>query len=310
MVEFSILIPLYNSESTIEKTLISINLFFKRYKKNCEIVIIDDASSDNSKNIVKNYFKKSLIKIIYFRCKKHKGVGYVRNLCIRKSTGKYLLFIDSDVFIKNIKIDKIIKLLEKYDIIYPITYFDNGKIKYPVLKSEFKYCLNTSIFIIKRDSLNKLDSLFDENLEFGFEDLEFFLRCNLFKLKSKFLSSWVALHATKIKKDNYARFYGEIKGMFYTYLKLRPFLKRIKLKHKLGFMSIFKYLICVIFNFNFFDRSSYTPSDSNIKNIKTLLFEKHSYLIKASLWIRLKIFFSALIDAYKKTKTFKYKIKK
>ena len=66
-------------------------------KKSYEIIVVDDFSSDNSKKII-NDFDNHIIKIFN---KKNKGLPYSRNLGIKKSLGKYLLFLDSDDYLSN-----------------------------------------------------------------------------------------------------------------------------------------------------------------------------------------------------------------
>ena len=89
---FSIIIPVYNSQkyfSNCLKSVISQNF------SNYEIIIIDDASKDKSKKIYKSYSKNSS-KIKIVKNKKNLGVSISRNKGIKKSSGKYIIFLDSD----------------------------------------------------------------------------------------------------------------------------------------------------------------------------------------------------------------------
>ena len=83
---FSIIIPTYNSKNYINNCLNSIT-------NNCdddlEIIIVDDASTDNTIIICEN-FKKINNNIRIFKLKKNRGPGYCRNLGIKKSKGKYI----------------------------------------------------------------------------------------------------------------------------------------------------------------------------------------------------------------------------
>ena len=72
-----------------------------------EILIVNDGSTDNSKEIVNKYMNQYSNKIKYYE-KKNGGLSDARNFGIKKATGKYLCFIDSDDYIE-------IDLFEKID---------------------------------------------------------------------------------------------------------------------------------------------------------------------------------------------------
>ena len=89
---FSIIIPVYNSESFLSTTIDSI---LKQNFKNYEIILVDDCSTDNTNKLCKSYEKNfNNIKLIDKRI--NTGVGDSRNKGIKFSTGKYLIFVDSD----------------------------------------------------------------------------------------------------------------------------------------------------------------------------------------------------------------------
>lgn len=95
--KISIIVPVYNNEKDLEKTIKSI--LNQTYKK-IEIILIDDGSTDNSYNICSQYSKK--YNNIKFYSKKNEGPGPARNLGIRHASGKYIGFVDSgDLICKN-----------------------------------------------------------------------------------------------------------------------------------------------------------------------------------------------------------------
>ena len=88
--QLSIIIPTYNSE----KYLPSLVQKLKKIKSNeFEILFIDDKSKDKSANLLKEIKLKNF-KTIFL--KKNKGVSFCRNLGIKKCSGRYILFLDSD----------------------------------------------------------------------------------------------------------------------------------------------------------------------------------------------------------------------
>jgi len=82
----SIIIPTRNSEKTIEACLESIKM---QTYKNIEIIVVDNNSSDNTKQFAQKYTD-----LVY---NKGQERSTQRNYGAKKSTGKYLLFIDSDM---------------------------------------------------------------------------------------------------------------------------------------------------------------------------------------------------------------------
>lgn len=92
----SIVIPMYNSEKTIERALDSV--INQTYQGKYQIIIINDGSTDSSLDIVKKYRKnlnKKNIEILIMD-EKNGGVSKARNIGIKKSEGRYIALLDSD----------------------------------------------------------------------------------------------------------------------------------------------------------------------------------------------------------------------
>lgn len=109
MTKISIIIPVYNTGKHIEKCLNSIKNQTKNI--NLEIIIINDGSTDNSENIVKQYIEKhkEFLNIKYYS-KENEGVAKTRNFGIEKATSDYIMFLDSDDYIE----PEALETLEKY----------------------------------------------------------------------------------------------------------------------------------------------------------------------------------------------------
>ena len=107
-VQLSVVIPCFNSESTIEKLLQQLGqqtLASDQY----EIIVVDDGSDDKTPNLVGKFQK------VYLFQQDHSGPGNARMLGIKHAVGNYVLFLDSDIEVSN-------NLLEKhlsYHIKYP-----------------------------------------------------------------------------------------------------------------------------------------------------------------------------------------------
>lgn len=88
---FSIIIPAYNAGETIIKCLESV---YQQKFVNYEVIIINDGSSDNTEELIKEAIKdKNAFRLINT---KNQGVSYARNLGISVCSGAYIVFLDSD----------------------------------------------------------------------------------------------------------------------------------------------------------------------------------------------------------------------
>ena len=95
----SVIIPVYNVENYLHECLDSV---LNQTLKEIEIICIDDGSTDNSLNILKEYAKKD--SRIFLSSRKNKGVGYTRNECIQNAHGEFIAFLDPDDYYPNNKI--------------------------------------------------------------------------------------------------------------------------------------------------------------------------------------------------------------
>ena len=123
----SIIVPVYNGEKYIEKCIESIN---KQTYKEIEIIVINDGSTDKTKEILEEISMKQKNMTILNK-KENKGTAICKNIGIQHSKGKYIFFVDSDDTITEDAINKMLNLLKKNngDAIRTTYRFDyNGKI--------------------------------------------------------------------------------------------------------------------------------------------------------------------------------------
>jgi len=104
--KISVIIPAYNTKKTIAKT---INSVLNQTFRNFELLIVNDGSTDNTLNMIKQ-FKDKRIKIFN---QKNQGSYTARNLGIQKSKGKILAFTDSDCIPEKNWLEEGIKSLKK-----------------------------------------------------------------------------------------------------------------------------------------------------------------------------------------------------
>ncbi|NBM53724.1 glycosyltransferase [Proteus sp. G2669] len=106
---FSIIMPAYNAEKTIESSIQSV---FSQTYSDYILYIVNDCSTDNTKEILSKYNKNN--KIVIINNNVNMGVAESRNLAINLCTGHYIAFLDSD------------DLWEKEKLAQHLKYFNMG----------------------------------------------------------------------------------------------------------------------------------------------------------------------------------------
>ena len=110
----SVIIPIYNTGDSAVKLL---NKLTKQSYENLEIICVDDGSKDGSFDLVAEYIRQSKLKnknlnMTILR-QKNQGAAGARNLGLKKASGEYVTFIDSDDEVKKTHIEDLLKSLEK-----------------------------------------------------------------------------------------------------------------------------------------------------------------------------------------------------
>lgn len=192
----SIIMPVYNSELYLEKSLDSL---IKQSYNDIEIIIIDDESKDNSLEIIKRY--SDLDNRIFFKKQKNSGPGTARNNAMKLAKGNYIFFLDSDDYLKKDCIEEMVKNIKKYEsdlvvfegrgFYYKNNKFIFDKYKYFNIPNEYLYVpmnnIDASKFAMEyispclklydKSFLEKNNIKFSEGI-FG-EDVEFWYNCIL-----------------------------------------------------------------------------------------------------------------------------------
>ena len=125
MKKISVIIPCYNSEKTIIRTLDSIK---KQSYSNFEVLIINDGSIDNSLRLIKEYCNNDKRFFVYDI--ENGGVSNARNIGLNHASGDYVIFIDSDDYVKDDYFSSIVNDIKDYDmIVYSFETWKNGNLK-------------------------------------------------------------------------------------------------------------------------------------------------------------------------------------
>lgn len=104
---FSIIIPLYNKEDTVERALDSIN---NQSFKNYEVIVINDGSTDSSVSVAKSYNSINLIIIE----QNNQGVSTARNNGVNAAKARFVAFIDADDEWKPEYLQEMYELIKRY----------------------------------------------------------------------------------------------------------------------------------------------------------------------------------------------------
>lgn len=105
-IDISIIVPIYNAEKYLNRCIDSL---INQTKKELEIILINDGSTDDSEKIIKSYNDD---RIKYFS-NKNQGIGKTRNFGINKANGKYIMFCDSDDYYEKNACEEFYKKAEK-----------------------------------------------------------------------------------------------------------------------------------------------------------------------------------------------------
>ena len=165
----SIIIPAYNAQATIRK---AVNSALKQDipKKNFEIIVVNDSSTDNTLSFLKPYIRR--IRVI--NQKKNQGFLKTANKGFRKARGKYVIKLDSDDYFKPTILKEMVKVLEKnpeIDFVY-CDYYDkllNGKTKRIYTKNNIFNTIGIGI-LLRKNKFAK-EGFFNERVKFAEYDL-------------------------------------------------------------------------------------------------------------------------------------------
>jgi len=308
----SIVIVSLNRKNELLKCISSIN---SQTYKNYEIFLIDNNSNDNSCEIVKRTFPKTII----YKTKKNLGTSYTRNAGIKFSKGEIIWFLDSDSYLydndtllnlinkfnSNIKIDAMggeAMINDENKIIgtKKLVLRNNGMIKSYLSKTindEQVKVLATCNLIVKRKVIEKVGG-FDHFFFFYLEDLDLTYRIYKSGYQLYLMNDCSVVHyfSKKTRFQNYFlsnrnRVYFLIKNFNYIFVILLPIFDIMYILNLDTFKRIIK---------NFFNKSNskYKVSKNekklSLKNI--FLTIKHSFIVIISmLWSYIYIPYYSLL---------------
>ena len=180
MTKVSVIIPTYNVEQYLGQCLDSV---VNQTLKDIEIVCVDDGSSDNSLQILKDYAAKD--NRIYVFQQKNQGAGAARNLGIEHSNGDYLYFMDGDDYLELDALEKVYQRITDKNA--DICVFKNGVYHQSTGVLESCRWENSTLNVLDKETFNKYSIP---------EDL--YLFCNV--------PAWIKMYKTSFIKDKNLKF--------------------------------------------------------------------------------------------------------
>ncbi len=287
---FSVIIPTYNRSSRLRKAL---NSLVSQTFKNFEVVICDDGSVDNTKEVVDEF--KSLLLINYIWNQNWGGPARPRNIGIANCSGQWICFLDSDDWWYPQKLEKCLEYIENYDFLYHIVDIFSARTNKLTRKkfgrelgsSPFKDLIiygngiaNSSV-IVKKSICLEIGKISEDVSLVSVEDYDYWLRVSQKTNKLKFINHSLAAYfwddISNISQISINRIEKEI-TIFNKYLSYLTIAEQKKAElifnYKIGryygvlgdFCNARKYL-----------NSSMKSSDSLIKLKSMVYFLKYSF---------------------------------
>ncbi|MCC2344174.1 bifunctional glycosyltransferase family 2 protein/CDP-glycerol:glycerophosphate glycerophosphotransferase [Bacillus anthracis] len=176
----SVIVPVYNKEDYLKRC---INSVLNQTYTNLEIILINDGSTDNSKEILIE-FSREYEQIRYYEFQGNYGVAKARNYGLSKATGEYVYFLDADDYLMGQAVEILVENIGDYSAIAGP--FLKKTVKYSSIKdvNVQLYAQESKIKMLRRKTvLNTLFSNehirryklnFDEEVSF-FSDLTFLI---------------------------------------------------------------------------------------------------------------------------------------
>ncbi len=234
--ELSIIIPSYNELNNLKNLIKRINMILQK-NKNIEIIIVDNGSTDKSKNYIDNN-KKFNSKIKFLRVKKNIGYGYGIKHGLKFATGRIISWTHADL---QFDINDIVKFFHKNkNLIINKNFFIKGKRKNRTFLDLFfsngMSIIVNFIFNTKISDINAPPKIFHRNLvkkilKFGPND--FCLELFLLLLVSK---NHLKIHELPIKVKNRINDISKGGSSFFGKIKLT--------------ITTFKYILILYFSLN------------------------------------------------------------
>ena len=120
MIDLSIIIVSFNTESITQKCLLALKKNFNKYPLNYEVIVVDNASTDNSQPML-TAMALSWKQLKVILSKKNLGYGKGNNLGVARAKGQFILYFNSDAIVDNLDFNDLINLFNHNSSIGALT---------------------------------------------------------------------------------------------------------------------------------------------------------------------------------------------
>jgi len=273
MGKISVIIPVYNTEEYVEDCLKSL---MEQTYKNIEILLINDNSDEECTDLLKDIANQN-DKVKLFHFQERKGVGAARNFGVKKASGDYIYFLDSDDYLPEKTLEILVKHIKHNNMIrgrMKTTNFSNGlaivldglfKVK-NFKNNRYRLIRNNSAlnFLFRKKFISDENLSFSENVEI-YSDLAFMIPALVQTEQIPYLKEAVYFrrrrndpitnpsliqYDEKIKITNFLEIYNEIKDQNYDELSNDFLDKQLLNFYRKNIVTYFKKNDCVDNVFN------------------------------------------------------------
>lgn len=112
--KISVVMAVYNKEKYVAQAIESIISQTLDFEKNIQLILVNDKSSDNTRDVLEKYQAKYPQNIILINNEKNRGSAYSRNCGLKYVEGKYVNFLDSDDYMSKDAFKTACEFLDKY----------------------------------------------------------------------------------------------------------------------------------------------------------------------------------------------------
>lgn len=235
----SVVIPTYNRNKMLVRLIEGL---LRSSYENIEIIVIDDASSDGTTEIINDKYSNNP-KVRYYKNKKNVFASAAKNIGAQKAKGKYIFFIDDDNVVTKNLITHLVEIIDSDDTIAevgPIMYFYSNKNKFfwagtnrNMFTSKTNFTVDLSAhtndkvwetddilnsYMVRSSVVKKNNIQFDGKLGIMYEESDYAYRIRKLGYKIKVVKDAVIYHDTADTSQNPSSF------MYHTMLdKRRPY---------------------------------------------------------------------------------------
>lgn len=252
---FSVVILSYNSQRTLDQCLSSLSHSLMAFNEPSEVFVVENGSKDSSPEILKAWVEKQPDLIFPIVFSHNTGTTVSRNAAMARSTGRYVLILDSDAYISPQALVEMKSYLDEnpsVGLVAPKLFYRDGRFqmsvdKIPTLWHKLNRFLHlnkmqanidhsilkttpvdyaiSACWMLSRAAVNDVPK-FDENIFYAPEDVDYCMQLWIANYKVVYLPTVNVVHdAQELSRGfKFSSFHAKhLKGLFYLFMKYKYF---------------------------------------------------------------------------------------